>query len=125
MDDDRAVADSLSAILSSAGYHVQTFYCGRTALTEALVTAPDAVISDVVMPGLGGVELAVELGEALPDCKVILFTGQAATSSNLLRRAGQKGYEFPLLEKPVHPADLLQRLKQLWQAATLYPSPAV
>jgi hypothetical protein len=49
----------------------------------------------------------------LPSCKVLLFSGQAATT-NLLEKARTQGYEFEILSKPVHPADLLARGKVLF-----------
>jgi CheY-like chemotaxis protein len=67
--------------------------------------APDLLISDVMMPGMTGVELAIHFRKAQPGCKVLLFSGQAATA-DLLEKAGGQGYEFDLLSKPVHPKDL-------------------
>ena len=46
----------------------------------------------------------------LPDCKVLLFSGQAETC-DLLKEARIRGYDFEILAKPVHPADLLARLR--------------
>jgi CheY-like chemotaxis protein len=46
----------------------------------------------------------------LPKIKILLFSGQAATA-DLLEKAREKGYEFEILAKPVHPQDLLSRLQ--------------
>jgi hypothetical protein len=46
----------------------------------------------------------------LPKCKILLFSGQAATA-DLLDRARSQGHEFEILAKPVHPQDLLARLR--------------
>ena len=46
----------------------------------------------------------------LPSCKILLFSGQAATA-DLLDRARIQGHEFEILAKPVHPQDLLARLR--------------
>jgi DNA-binding NtrC family response regulator len=64
----------------------------------------------VVMPGMTGIELAIHFRKAHPECKVLLFSGQAATA-NLLEKAREEGYDFDLLLKPVHPADLLAKLR--------------
>jgi CheY-like chemotaxis protein len=73
---------------------------------------PDMLISDVIMltPGLTGIEVAIETRKKLPTCKVLLFSGQAATA-DLLERARAEGHEFDILAKPVHPTDLLAKLR--------------
>ncbi len=61
VDDEKVIADTLSIILSRAGFTTMTAYNGETALQIATATSPALVISDVVMPGLSGVELAIKL----------------------------------------------------------------
>jgi DNA-binding NtrC family response regulator len=46
-----------------------------------------------------------------PDCKIILFSGQASTS-DLLAAARKDGHQFTLLNKPLHPQDLLSRVSE-------------
>jgi len=46
----------------------------------------------------------------LPKCKILLFSGQAATAA-LLDDARRRGHEFEVLAKPVHPTDLLAKIK--------------
>jgi len=65
-----------------------------------------------VMPLLSGIELAIKVKELCPDCKILLFSGQASTA-HLLEAAQANGYNFDLLLKPVHPADLLIRIRDL------------
>jgi DNA-binding NtrC family response regulator len=64
-----------------------------------------------MMPGMTGVDLAIHFRKAQPDCKVLLFSGQAATVE-FLDTARTQGYDFDLLAKPVHPADLLAKLRR-------------
>ena len=71
---------------------------------------PDLLISDVVMPQLSGIDLAIRVKEQCPACKVLLFSGQAQTA-DLLEVARIQGHDFELLAKPIHPADLLARIK--------------
>jgi DNA-binding NarL/FixJ family response regulator len=79
------------------------------------------LITDVVMPEMSGIELSIQLCEACPNCKVLLFSGQGATA-DLLQAAQAKGYTFELLLKPVHPADLLARIQALTgEAETFIP----
>ena len=79
------------------------------ALEAARLDPHDLLISDVVMPQLSGIELAIQMRGYCPDCKVLLFSGQAATFS-LLETAQANGYDFELLLKPVHPSDLLAKI---------------
>jgi len=109
VDDEKVIADTLCAILRLSGYDAQAFYDAESALTESADQQPDFVISDVSMPGMNGVEMAVQLKEQLPRCRVLLFSGNAGTSEVLLA-AQRRGYDFELLAKPVHPKDLLARL---------------
>ena len=111
VDDERVIADTLSLILSKSGYNVLTAYDGKTALEIARSVPPALLITDVVMPGMTGIELAIMLVEVIPDCKVLLFSGQAATV-DLLAAARDIGHEFAILTKPVHPTDMLRRVKE-------------
>ena len=63
-----------------------------------------------MMPGMTGIELAIQFRQAQPACKALLFSGQAATA-DLLEKAREQGHDFDLLSKPIHPADLLAKLR--------------
>ena len=65
---------------------------------------------DVIMPDMNGIEAAIHIRKFLPSCKVLLFSGQAATA-DLLESARSQGHEFEILAKPVHPQDLLAKLR--------------
>lgn len=110
VDDEQLIADTLVAILQSQGYDAKAFYIAEAALTACANGGPDMIITDVVMPGMGGIELAMRVRQEYPDCRVLLFSGQACTV-DMLEAARNKGYEFELLSKPVHPSDLLARLR--------------
>jgi CheY-like chemotaxis protein len=77
---------------------------------RARETRPELIISDVIMPDMNGIEAAIRIRQILPTCKILLFSGQAATA-DLLEKARAQGHEFEILAKPVHPADLLAKLK--------------
>ena len=110
VDDEQIIATTLTLILQNSGYLAQAFFNPLQALAAARLEAPDLVISDVVMPQLTGVELAIQIRAMCPSCKVILFSGQAQTG-DLLSVAREQGHNFNLLPKPVHPADLLRYIK--------------
>jgi CheY-like chemotaxis protein len=111
VDDERVIADTLSVILSNKGFAIMTAYDATTALELASVIPPDLLLTDVSMPGMNGIELAIALVQSIPDCKVLLFSGQASTV-DLLGEAQDAGYNFTLILKPVHPTDLLARISQ-------------
>jgi DNA-binding response OmpR family regulator len=111
VDDERVIADTLAIVLSRSGFATFTAYNGSSALELARIVGPQLLISDVVMPGMTGVELAIALGEFVPDCKILLFSGQAATA-DLLREARELGHDFTTLTKPVHPTDMLNRISE-------------
>ena len=64
------------------------------------------LITDVVLPGMNGIKLATTIKRVFPDCKILLFSGQASTK-DLLAGAGREGARFTLLNKPVPPTDLV------------------
>jgi CheY-like chemotaxis protein len=111
VDDERIIADTLSIILRKHGYEVLTAYNGATALDLAYDTPPDLLLSDVVMPGMTGIELAIILTKAMPACKVLLFSGQASTV-DLLVTAQAFGHDFNVMTKPVHPTDILRQIEE-------------
>jgi CheY-like chemotaxis protein len=111
VDDERVIADSLSLILRSKGLKVLTAYDGESALMIAGPRPPDLLITDVSMPSMNGVDLAMALLEITPDCKVLLFSGNATLADLLPAR--RAGYDFPLLIKPVPPFEMLGHVSSL------------
>jgi CheY-like chemotaxis protein len=109
-DDERVIADTLAIILNQNGYDASAVYTGTAAVEKAKATRPDLLISDVIMPDMNGIDAAIKIRAFLPGCKILLFSGQAATA-DLLEDARKRGHEFEILAKPVHPQDLLQKLR--------------
>jgi CheY-like chemotaxis protein len=109
VDDERVIADTLATILRNAGYDAAACYDAPGAFACCDSFVPDLIISDVVMPGISGVEMAITMRQRFPECKILLFSGQASTVS-LLDEARRGGYDFELLSKPIHPSELLAKL---------------
>ena len=112
VDDEQVIASSLAAILILHGYSATFFPSALAALAAARSEAPDLLISDVAMPGLSGIDLAIQMKAQYPECKILLFSGQAATM-DLLEDARNQGHSFQLLEKPVHPSVMLSSIGAL------------
>lgn len=111
VDDESVIADTLAEILTRSGYTGVAEYDGDSALETALLMPPEMLITDVVLPGMTGIELAISVRRIFPDCKIILFSGQASTA-DLLASARADGHHFTLLNKPLHPQDLLARVSE-------------
>ena len=105
-DDERVIADTLAMILNQSGFEARAVYSGEKAVELAATFKPDMLISDVIMADLNGIDAAIRIRALLPQVKILLFSGQAATA-DLLEKARAQGYEFEILAKPVHPQDLL------------------
>jgi CheY-like chemotaxis protein len=108
-DDERIIANTLALILNASGYEAKAVYSGEKAVALAGEMAPDVLICDVILGGISGIDVAVHIMQKHPDCKVILFSGQAATA-DLLERAEADGHHFEILAKPIHPKVLLEYL---------------
>lgn len=106
VDDESMIADTITKILSISGYTATATYDGDDALETALISPPDLLITDVMLPGMNGIDLAITIKRVYPDCKILLFSGQAATA-DLMSSAKRAGHEFTLLSKPMPPKDLL------------------
>ncbi len=112
VDDERLIADTLTAILKEHGFIAIPAYNGEEGLRVALSVRPDIVLSDVLMPGISGIEMAIRLKQTLKNTKVVLLSGQASTA-DLIHGAVNAGHQLKLLAKPIHPEELVAKLKQL------------
>jgi DNA-binding response OmpR family regulator len=111
VDDERVIADTLSVILGKNGFAALTAYNGTSALEIATLVPPHLLISDVMMPGMSGIDLAIAIRDAVPNCEVILFSGRVSTE-DVLTSARLAGYDFMALTKPVHPTEMLARVSE-------------
>jgi DNA-binding response OmpR family regulator len=112
VDDEEVIATTLAEILRMSGFKADCFFEGAPALAAARLAPPDLLISDVMMPGLTGIELAIKFKEDCSHCRVLLFSGQADTM-DLMEKARSQGHDFELIPKPVHPHALLAKATEL------------
>ncbi len=116
IDDEVAIADSLTRILRGHGFDAMPEYSARGAVVAASKFDPDVLITDIVMPGINGLDLAEWFSKAHPDCRIIL------TSSNLLHfdssyLSFEHTQEISFVPKPVLIPELLEVLARRSPAA--------
>jgi len=109
VDDERTIADTLATIFRAVGYEAFTAYDGLLGLEAAHRLEPNLVLSDVMMPGMDGVSMAMEIRRTMPEIAVLLFSGQASTL-DLLRSAEEKGFHFELMSKPAPPREIIRKV---------------
>ncbi len=117
VDDDAIVLETLAEQMEEVGYSVLTASSGQTAL--ALLEsgeAADLIISDLSMPGIGGVGLIQQVQQRRPGLPAILLTGFAGNAAELAIGGAVSG-TFSLLRKPVDGRQLVERVTALLEAA--------
>jgi DNA-binding NtrC family response regulator len=112
VDDEVMITESLALILRRKGFMVSTFNDSLEALEQMKTVPPDLLISDVMMPQLSGIDLAVETAKAIPQCRILLLSGHMLTAS-LVQAAGAAGHNFLVLQKPIHPDELLSEIERI------------
>jgi DNA-binding NtrC family response regulator len=112
VDDEPLITSTLTTILNVSGFSAMGFESAEAAIQAAESQRPDLLITDVVMPGMNGIDLAIRFRSNYPDCKTLLFSGQLITN-DLLSAACSEGHKFPILAKPVHPTELLAAVNRL------------
>ena len=110
LDDEKVIASTLAIILKNAGFDAHAFFSGQEAVDSLDKLRPDLLITDVIMPGMNGIEAALITQTKLPQCKILLFSGQA-TTADLLEKARAQGHDFDILAKPIHPTDLIEKIR--------------
>ncbi|HEX2091371.1 MAG TPA: sigma-54 dependent transcriptional regulator [Longimicrobiaceae bacterium] len=97
IDDETAILDTLRILLKREGFQVHTAIGGREGLERLGEVRPDVVLSDVRMPGVGGLEILLAAKELDPTLPVILMTAQASLQTAI--RAVNEG-AFYYIQKP-------------------------
>ena len=90
VDDRTVIAETLAMVLVQAGFKAIAFDDPTTALSAASIKHPDVLISDVIMPRMTDIELAIRVRSAHPGCRVLLYSDQIHTAI-LLERAKKGG----------------------------------
>lgn len=107
VDDDRDLADTLADILTFRGWEASALYSGEDAVERVRRIRPDAVVMDIRMPGVDGVEALRRIRSHDPRVPVLLMTGYA--DRDMIAMARREG-AVRIFDKPVHPDDLVRAL---------------
>jgi len=104
VDDEQGILESLGILLRNAGFNTYTARGGRAGLEQLASVQPDIVLTDVRMPGVGGVEILAAARQQNSDTPVILMTAQATLESAM--QAVNEG-AFYYIQKPFRNDELL------------------
>jgi len=104
IDDERAILDTIEILLRGEGFQPIVLQSGREALERLQEVSPDIVLTDIRMPGVGGLDILAAVRERDPEIPVILMTAQASLQSAV--KAVNQG-AFYYLQKPFSNADLV------------------
>jgi CheY-like chemotaxis protein len=105
VDDDAHVRKTIERVLTRAGYRVSTAAGTEEALAQHARTKPDLLLTDIAMPGHGGLELATRLTGAQPGLPVLLMTGYAPRQLQDVR--------WPHVTKPFTPSELMISMRRV------------
>ncbi len=110
-DDERVIADTLAIILNQSGFEATAVYNGEKAVEAARIIRPDMLISDVIMTDMNGIDAAITYPDHAAGRARSCFFPARRPLRIFSSRARSQGHEFEILAKPVHPQDLLARLR--------------
>jgi len=110
IDDDPIHADTLAMVLNISGFTATVAYSGEQGLELARTGTFEHLVTDVMMEGMSGIEAAIAIRQVLPQCRILLISGNNDTTA-LLAAAAAQGHNFEILAKPVHPTVLLEQMR--------------
>jgi DNA-binding NtrC family response regulator len=108
VDDRQEFASALGERLMLHGMEVETANNGEDALGILKEKKVDVIVLDVIMPGMGGLELLGRIKTTHPDIQVILLTGHGSTKEGI---EGMRLGAFDFLMKPVDLEELIAKMK--------------
>ena len=109
-EDDESMRRFLAAALERAGHNVVACGDGAIAYEHLQGFKFDLLLSDIVMPGLDGIELAKRAADLDPQLKIMFITGFAAVA---LHPAAQAPKQAKVLSKPFHLRDIVQEVERM------------
>jgi two-component system OmpR family response regulator len=119
VDEEAPITQLLSLALRMEGWDVRVFATGRTAIDAAVEAAPDAILLDMMLPDISGVEVVAELRRAGVAAPVLFLTGRDSLEDRLAAfGAGADDY----VTKPFGLEEVVQTLRELFRRRGLAPA---
>lgn len=109
VDDEVDFASTLAERLRLRGLSVETAYEGEQALVMIERDLPQLVVLDIMMPGLGGMEVLQRVRTDHPDLPVVLLTGHGSTRDGI---EGMRLGAFDYLMKPIKIEELVKKIEE-------------
>ena len=123
IDDELLVRESLAKYLERCGYEVIQAETGETGVEIFQLQRPDAVLVDLRMPGMGGLEVLERVNRESPETPVVLVSG-AGMLQDAIEALRLGAWDF--ITKPIQDLALLDyTLKKVWERASLIREPMV
>jgi len=109
VDNDRVIADTLVGILRIHNYDACAVYSAEDALGLCRDRCPYAVITEVLLGPMSGVQLGIQITKRLPSCKVLMMSGNSQVCARLPDSKSFSDH-FTLFAKPIDPQKILDFL---------------
>jgi DNA-binding response OmpR family regulator len=117
VDDERLIADTLGLIFNKHGFDAKIAYTVDGALSCARTFDPELLLCDISMPGRDGVELMQEINRVLPNCRMLVLTGNYDELKRIRERTRNLKRPLNILTKPCQPSELLREAGALLASA--------
>jgi DNA-binding NtrC family response regulator len=109
VDDEEEFVSTLAERLELRGFQPFVAYSGESALEAFAEKEFHVVLLDLMMPGIGGLDVLKQMKSISPDMPVILLTGHGASESGI---EGMKYGAFDYLMKPVNIKELIEKMEE-------------
>lgn len=113
IDDDDFVRETICEVVEGFGYRIVAAKDGAQALASMQAARPDIVITDIIMPGISGLDVIAEIRRSFPEVKIVAISGGGGTKGiDNLAAASRLGSDW-IIPKPIDIKELEEVLKQL------------
>jgi DNA-binding NtrC family response regulator len=112
VDDEEEIAKMFAVVLQMNMFNAIAYTNPVEALEAAKAEPPEYLLTDIGMPEMDGVELAIAVRAAAPECRLLIFSGQVDAEEKI-NRANEQGHNFVLVQKPIHPTKMVELIRGL------------